>query len=164
LTAAVATMSVCEIAEHMALVHAARLHDGQQPCRGEFSGCAAVPEADLAPLDCPQGSFHGLMGRFDPVVFQEHKQQLEIERTAPWRHCSRPYSRGSRGLPPKQAASSEVAGISVRAELGRPAVDFLGAPADPRGTDATTGTAASQSPTHPQKELSHVNQKPMFTM
>ena len=83
-TAAVATNSFCEITENMALLHAASLHDGQQTRCGEFSGITAVPEGDLSPLDgCPQGSLDGIVGRFDSVVFQEHKQPLEIEEQRP---------------------------------------------------------------------------------
>jgi hypothetical protein len=65
--------------------------NGQQACRGQFTVCTAVCEANFAPLHArTEGSFGAIVGRLDTFEFQE-SEQPSVVRREPWQDC------GSRG-------------------------------------------------------------------
>jgi hypothetical protein len=59
------------------------LHDRQQPRRGEFSGFAAVPETDLAPLDGGSQDRSTELFVGSTPSYQENEEPLEIEEQRP---------------------------------------------------------------------------------
>src|SRR5207302_4718424 len=53
--------------------------DGQQAGCGDFTGCAAIPETDLAPLHAgAKRSFGAVVGGFDALVFHKAEQPLGV--------------------------------------------------------------------------------------